>query len=258
MGTVTTPNSALRAVRMGMLMSQDDFARLLREVGGRAGCPNDANKRLVQRWESGVIVSPRPVYARALEAVTGMPIETLGFTASVPQARVSDDGRGGHDVEQSTGIAGAGYPLARAQPSGNFSGVWLSRYEYYSSSRDATFTGLHYVVVLQHGDRLTVRSLPGSSDSPLTMDLTVDGSVVTGTWVEQTAEEGYYRGARYHGAIQMLAEPTGRRIVGKWVGFGRGMDVNSGPWELVFMDASTNKATLDRYNRRPETDSRKS
>jgi hypothetical protein len=51
--------------------------------------------------------------------------------------------------------------------------VWLSRYEYYSSGSDATFTGQHYVV-------------------------------------------------------------------------GREMDVNTGPWELIFQDAATNKATLDR------------
>jgi hypothetical protein len=130
--------------------------------------------------------------------------------------------------------------------------VWLSRYEYFSSGRGETFTGLHHVVLLQHGDRLTVRSLPGSADSSLTMDLTVDGNVITGTWVEQTAEDSYYRGARYHGAIQMLVEPTGRRMAGKWVGFGKEMDVNTGPWELVFQDASTKKATLEKYNQRPQ------
>lgn len=84
------------------------------------------------------------------------------------------------------------------------------------------------------------------------MDLSVDGNVVTGTWTERTDPAGHYRGARYHGAIQLLAEPTGRKMVGKWVGFGKDMDVNVGPWELVFLDASTNKATLDRYNVSPE------
>jgi DNA-binding transcriptional regulator YiaG len=248
----TRSNATLRAVRMGLLMSQDDFARALREAGARAGVPNDANKRLVQRWEAGLIVSPRPAYARALEVVTGLPIGSLGFTlAAVSRADgVSDDGRGGHDLDPQT----VEKPAAVRQPApgGNYSGVWLSRYEYYSSGRGDTFTGRHYVVLLQHGDRLTVRSLPGSSDSPLTMDLTVDGSVIAGTWVEQTAPQGYYRGARYHGAIQLLAEPTRRRLTGKWVGFGKEMDVNTGPWELVFEDASTNKATLARYDRRPD------
>ncbi|WP_433890192.1 helix-turn-helix domain-containing protein [Streptomyces sp. CA-111067] len=251
---MATPNSALRATRMSLLMSQDDFARALREAGRRAGHPNDASKRLVQRWEAGISLSPRPAYARALEAVTGLPIEVLGFPAAVPQAHVSDDGKGGHDlVESPTGIAASqGMPTAQPAPRGNYSGVWLSRYEYVSSSRDnQVFTGLHYAVILQHANRLTVRSLPGSSDSPLTMDLTVDGNVITGTWVEQTAEDGHYRGARYHGAIQLLAEPTGRRLTGKWVGFGTEMDVNTGPWELIFQDASTTKATLDNYNRRP-------
>ena len=102
--------------------------------------------------------------------------------------------------------------------------------------------------MLQHGDRLTARSLPGSASSSLSLDLTVDGAVVTGTWVEQTDPTGYYRGARYHGAIQLIAEPTGRRMAGKWIGFGKDMDVNTGPWELVFRDASTSKTTLDRYN----------
>jgi hypothetical protein len=228
-----------------MLMSQDDFARAIRDAGERAGVPNDANKRLVQRWEAGQIVTPRPAYARALETLTGLPIASLGFTVAVP----------GHDVETdgsaTTTVANGTLPTAGPAPYGNYSGVWLSRYEYHSSGREAVFVGRHFVVILQHGDRLTVRSLPGSSASALTMDLTVDGSVITGTWVEQTESDGYYRGARYHGAIQMLAEPTGRRIAGKWVGFGKEMDINTGPWELVFQDASTSKATLDRYNRRP-------
>src|SRR5262245_45729100 len=72
-GAMSAPNATLRAVRMGMLMSQDDLARAIRAAGQRVGIPNDANKRLVQRWESGATVSPRPVYARALEVVTGLP-----------------------------------------------------------------------------------------------------------------------------------------------------------------------------------------
>lgn len=254
---MTAPNSALRAVRMGMLMSQDDFARALRVAGERAGQPNDASKRLVQRWESGEVTSPRPVYARALQVVTGLPIESLGFTMPVPNAPVSRDDRGGHDVDTSPeGIAAAPRATTRpGAPGGNYSGIWLSRYEFYSSGRETAYIGQHYVVLLQHGDRLTARSLPDSAEGSLNLDLSVDGSVLTGTWVEETAPSGYYRGARYHGAIQMLAEPTGRRLVGKWVGFGKDMDVNTGPWELVFQDASTTKGTLARYNRVPGSES---
>jgi hypothetical protein len=241
---------------MGLLMSQDEFARSVREAGQRSGQPNDASKRLVQRWESGETAAPRPVYARALEVVTGLPIDSLGFAASV-QARVTDDGQGGHDlVDSPTGAPVAnGAPAPLTAPRGNYSGVWLSTYEFFSSGRDSSFTGKHYVVLLQHGNRLTARSLPNASlnpDSPLTIDLQIDGATVTGTWTEQTASEGYYRGARYFGALQMLAEPTGRRMAGKWVGFGKDFDVNTGPWELRLMDADTGKATLAKYDRPPE------
>ncbi|MGW3087782.1 helix-turn-helix domain-containing protein [Streptomyces sp. NPDC001108] len=245
-------NATLRAVRMGLLLSQDELARKLREAGERAGEPNGASKRLVQRWESGASSYPRAVYARALEAVTGLPIHALGFEPPVPEG-VSEDGMGGHDLQPSpSSSATPGRAPIVGPAKGNYSGVWLSRYEYFSSGRENTFTGLHYVVLLQHGNRLTARSLPGSSDSPLTMDLAVEGNVVTGTWKEQTAGEGYYQGAVYHGAIQLLAEPTGRRMTGKWVGFGKEFDVNTGPWTLVFKESSTNKAALEKYNQRPE------
>jgi DNA-binding transcriptional regulator YiaG len=254
---MTMPNATLRAVRMGMLMSQDEFAKAVSGAGDRMGQPNGANKRIVQRWESGAIAAPRGNYARALEAVTGLPIESLGFTMPMAMARVSGDGHGGHDVDLSPeGVAPpASGPAIQTSPRANYSGVWLSKYEYFSSGRDSKFTGLHYVVLIQHGNRLTVRSLPDASsnpNSPLTMDLTADANVVTGTWVEQTAQDGYYRGARYHGAIQLLIEPTGRRMVGKWVGFGKEFDVNSGPWELRLQDPSTGQKTIAKYSRVPE------
>ncbi|MGC4803501.1 helix-turn-helix domain-containing protein [Micromonospora sp. DT233] len=248
---MTAPNTALRAVRTGMRMSQDDFARALQAVGHRVGEPNDANKRLVQRWESGATAAPRPLYARALEVVTGLPISLLGF-ASVPDSHVVSDQGDGHDL--TSPLSSLATPAPTAKPATghrSYEGVWLSRYQYHSSGRGESFAGQHFVVVLQHGDRLTARSLPGSATSSLSLDLTLDGAVVTGTWVEQTDPGGYYRGARYHGAVQLLAEPTGRRLAGKWVGFGKDMDVNTGPWELTFQEASTSKATLDRYNAVP-------
>lgn len=256
--TAVVPNDVLRAVRIGLRLSQDDFAKALRRAGVELGEPNEASKRLVQRWESGTSKMPRGVYARALERVTGRPVEALGFTLQVPMARVHADGKGGHDME--TGAGGVTSAAAGVQPAvqtaeETFSGVWLSRYEFFSSSRGDSYEGKHYVVIVQHGNRLTAQSLPGASsnpDSPLTLDLTVDRNVVTGTWVEQTAADGYYNGARYHGAIQLLVEPTGRRMAGKWVGFGKDFDVNTGPWELRLVDRSTSKATLQRYSQPPE------
>ncbi|MFF4612211.1 helix-turn-helix domain-containing protein [Streptomyces albidoflavus] len=256
------PNDVLRAVRIGLRMSQDDLAKALRQAGNELREPNDASKRLVQRWESGVSRVPRPVYARALEKVTGRPLESLGFALPVPKARVHGDGSGGHDMDAGApGIAGAqrdSRPATRTVEE-NHSGIWLSLYEFFSSSREQSFTAAHHVVLLQHGNRLTAQSLSHAStnpDSPLSLDLTVDRNVVTGTWTEQTAPDGYYQGARYHGAIQLLVEPTGRRMAGKWVGFGKDFDVNTGPWELRLLDTSTAKATLERYSRVPDQQGR--
>ncbi|GLZ78284.1 hypothetical protein Afil01_30910 [Actinorhabdospora filicis] len=243
------PNTRLRAARIALNLSQDDLATRLREAGVRLGDPNDASKRHVQRLESGQTQNPRPNYLRALEHVLKVPAQQLGFSplgstvgtiggddlAPLLHPEVAPDGRPAHE---------------------NLSGIWLSRYEYVSSGRGGqTFTGLHYVVVLQQQELLTVRSIAGTSGSPLSMSLSVDGATVTGTWTEQTATDGYYRGARYHGAIQMLVEPTGRLISGQWVGFGKEMDVNVGPWELIFQSADLSRAAIAAYAR-PATDPR--
>ena len=203
------PNDRLRSVRLALRLSQEEFAHKIQEAGQINGEPNECTKRLVQRWESGRTTWPRGPYARALETMTGRPIERLGFVP--PETRVSADGYGGHDVEADL-EAGKAASIGPAPGSGGFGGIWLSTYQFFSSSRADTFTGAHFVLLLQHGDTLTVRSLPGaalSEGSVLTMDLTIDRNVLTGTWVEETSPSGHYRGARYHGAIQLLSEPTG-------------------------------------------------
>ena len=240
------PNETLRAVRQSLLMSQGEFALAIRAAGQRAGEPNDCTKRLVQRWEAGYVTGvPRGNYARALEAVTGQPIENLGFKGTDPARR------------QVLGVAAAAATAAWAIPEsrakgarGPLTGIWRSRYEYVSSSRGGeTFTSSHYVMVIQHGDRLQVRSLPGTAPGRVTMDLTVSGPVLTGTWAEETDAGGYYRGSVYHGAIQLTAGPSGTRLTGAWAGFGKSGEVNTGPWTLDLVSADTSKAVVEQYNR---------
>ena len=237
------PNETLRAVRQGLLMSQGDFALAIRAAGQRAGEPNDCTKRLIQRWEAGYVTGiPRGNYARALEAVTGQPIENLGF-------RGTDPGR--RQVLGATAAASVAWALPESAKGarGPLTGIWRSRYEYPSSSRGAMFSSQHHVIVIQHGARLQVRSLQGSGQGMVTMDLAVNASVVTGTWQEQTDAAGYYSGATYSGAIQMLVDPSGHRIAGQWVGFGRSFDVNTGPWTLDLVSSDTSKAAMERYSR---------
>jgi transcriptional regulator with XRE-family HTH domain len=236
------PNVVLRQVRMAMRLSQDELARAVREAGQRSGEPNDCSKRQIQRWEAGEVAAPRAVYVRALEMATGRPIESLGFGGDYATTR-----------RQAIGLGAAMMmpdPSPRAsRHSGPLTGIWLSRYEYESSGRGQTFTDRHYCVLTQRGDRLTVRSLPNSAGSSFSMDLVVAGQVVTGNWTERSDPSGYYQGAVYHGAIQMVADPTGRVLSGKWVGFGRDFEVNTGPWELSLVTDDVSQESMAAYDR---------
>lgn len=86
------PNRILREIRHELNLSQDEFAAKMREAGRKLGEPNDATKRLVQRYESGETTSARPIYRRALEAVTGRAYGELGF-AKAPRSRTGVERR---------------------------------------------------------------------------------------------------------------------------------------------------------------------
>jgi len=131
-------------------------------------------------------------------------------------------------------------------------GIWHSRYVYYSSGRQSELVVEHYVVLNHQNDHVSGQSLPNSLNSLLTVDLVVADSavtgtsVVTGTWVERTSPTGYYKGAVYHGAIQLLLDPTRSKMTGRWLGFDKESNINNGDWELTLVSASTSKsATRD-------------
>jgi tetratricopeptide (TPR) repeat protein len=63
-------------------MSQTEFAHAVQRAGDALGEPNVANKRLIQKWESGEHTDCRPNYRRALRRVTGEPFHKLGFTGA--------------------------------------------------------------------------------------------------------------------------------------------------------------------------------
>lgn len=127
------------------------------------------------------------------------------------------------------------------------SGIWHSRYLYYSSGRDEQLEGEHYIALRQDGNRIDGQSLPHSMESLLRLNMSVEGSVATGTWTERTSPVGYYRGATYHGTVQFLVDPAGRRMSGKWLGFSKNFRINSGEWELTWVDGSTAKSAQRRY-----------
>lgn len=228
-------NVALIAARVALNLSQEEMARAVA-----------VDRRTYQRWEHDASIRPQAAQLRKLRDAAGLPIERLGFPAD-KNAIVVDDGRGGHDLE-------VRFPPVAAAPSrppaGDYSGIWRSTYEYYSSSRGEHFTGLHHVVLQQDGVKASVRTLRNSAGSTMSMDLTVSGNVLTGTWVEDTDKTGYYKGAQYAGAVQLLADPSGSRLAGKWLGYGKESEINSGGWRLDYQ-APVSQATVDEYDRMP-------
>ena len=158
----------------------------------------------------------------------------LGFALTV--AAAAPDGEGA--VTSSTSASRIGIDL---------SGIWRSEYSYYSSGRKADFTGVHYVVVRHEDNNLEIEGLRQSSGSMLTMHLQVDGLTATGTWEERTSPTGYYKGAVYRGAIQLLLSPTGGRMAGRWIGFGRNFQINNGDWELSLESRSLSQRSRASY-----------
>jgi transcriptional regulator with XRE-family HTH domain len=237
-------NTALREARLRARLSQDELARMIRESGFRAGRATPCSARTVQRWESGHVACPQGRYLLALESVLGQPAESLGFAAA----------RYGMDRTRMLAEAGldAAVPLpSPAETYGPSSGMWLSEYVYPSSGRGQDLTGRHYVMLLQRGAQLEVYSVPASK-SRLRLTMSVNGAVATGTWTEETDPSGYYRGALYSGALQLLLDPTGHRFEGEWVGFGRDLKVNHGSWALTLVEASVSDESRERWNREPE------
>lgn len=236
-------NTALLEARKRAHLSQTEIARQIREWGFKTGRSNGCTRNTYQRWEVGD-TRPQPHYLLALEAVLGQPAANLGFAA---------DELG---VDSASALAdaelGATMPLPdSAAQYGPLTAIWLSTYDYESTSRNATFTSKHYVMLLQRGARLTAKSLPASA-SKISLDMSVNGQVITGNWWEQTQESGYYSGAVYYGAIQMLLDTTGRRMSGQWVGFGRNMVTKTGPWTLTLVDTAVDQTAVERWNREPE------
>jgi hypothetical protein len=138
-------------------------------------------------------------------------------------------------------------PIEAMRYGDDFSGIWHSRYVYPSTARGKSFSGEHYLVLRQQGQRLIGQSLQHSTGSRLRLELAIEKAVATGTWREQTSPTGYYKGAVYHGTLQLVADPAGRRMNGMWLGFGRDFAINSGEWTLTWCEADTAKSVQRAY-----------
>lgn len=248
------PNTTIRAVREAMRRSQEEFARLVREAGDELSEPNDCTTRTVQRWENGSVSYPRRNYVRAIEKVTGYPIDELGFDL-VPSVGKLSDHLGIRSEPPPTRLAAdarASEPARLTPIMPTLTGIWESRCTYESSSRGETFVDRAHLVLIHAGDEITARSIDGSvtDGGSILMRLTQKGRVITGTWEQTTGPDSYYRGQQFHGAVQFQLEAAGAYMGGQWVGFGREFDINTGPWTLVRREAGTGRTA--EYARPPE------
>ena len=233
-------NTALAEARRVAGLSQYDLAREIRRAGWLTGHGNGCTRRMIQRWETGATRLPQARYLLLLEHVLGQPAASLGFDADLRYKMSRPD---------VLAQAGLDEPFRLPDPAesyGPMSGIWLSTYTYESSGRGASFTSHHYVVLLQAGAQVMVRSVPRSA-SALSMQLTANGTVVTGTWTEKTRGDGDYRGATYTGAIQ-FREKGPARLDGRWVGFGKNDEINDGPWTLELADSRLDPGVISRWD----------
>jgi hypothetical protein len=149
---------------------------------------------------------------------------------------------GMHEVDEDRLLLGAS--------GSGLSGIWQSTYTFFSSRRDCTIEAQHFLVLRYEDGHLVGQSLPHTTGSRLSLDLAVEKPIATGTWLEQTSPVGYYAGATYHGTLQMFIDPVGRSMNGKWLGFGRNFEINTGDWRLTWVEASISKQAQRRYDLR--------
>jgi len=213
-------------------------------IGGITGVPADRVADLVERLDAmdvEELANIASCWAEQADAAVSRRAVLLKLSAGLSLAAAGS-------VIGSADTAGAAViDEPRSVP--GLSGIWHSSYTYVSSGRGEAFDGEHYLVLRQQGNRVSGQSLPHSKDSRLRMRLSVDGPIATGTWTEHTSPTGYYRGAVYHGTLQLIVNPMGRVMSGKWLGFGKNFEVNAGEWQLTWVEAATSRAMRDYHLR---------
>lgn len=115
------------------------------------------------------------------------------------------------------------------------SGVWLTTYKYHNSHRDVELESKHYVRAYTKDNLIIMETIPEYNDSYMLARFSQDDKILTGTWQEGTDPKGDYEGAIYHGAGQLIVSDDGKSIEGKWVGFGKKMDIKTGKWEFKYL-----------------------
>ena len=124
-----------------------------------------------------------------------------------------------------------------------FPGVWLCRYWYPNTKHDNREDVSEYRVRIDHHDNgYVMHSLQDKGEtegSHIEARFTVDGILITGTFLEDTSPKGDWVGMTYRGVFQLLLNDDHTKMEGKWVaaGYNNGDPTTfSGRWEVALED----------------------
>jgi hypothetical protein len=120
-----------------------------------------------------------------------------------------------------------------------FSGVWMNTYTYHSNKRNIDAESKNLMRAHQREGRLIFETISDMNDAYLSVRLHIDdainGRVATGSWYEQTADEGYYHGDSRHGVLQLFISDDKKTLSGKWLGYDSLQNIQSNEWKLEYL-----------------------
>lgn len=186
--------------------------------------------------------------------VRNLDLNELVHAVSIWSRRMPEDERRAGLLKLGTAAAAAaideparpGAPGVTSALTNRLVGPWVSTYVYPSTSRGAVFESSHVVDLRPEDGRLVGRSRPDETGSELTLSLSVDGTLITGHWMERTSPQGHYRAAVYSGLLHLVIDPTASTMDGRWLGVGKRYTVKTGEWRLersVQLDGSPGPET---------------
>lgn len=138
-------------------------------------------------------------------------------------------------------------PRTRAGPGvrPSIAGIWLSEYEYETSSRRGEQqTSGHYLVLRKRDSEWIGISRPQRHGSKLEVRGIIDRDrLFTAFWQEWTSGKKLY-----HGAFQLIIDPVATSMRGLWVGFNRRSTIGTGIWRMTLITRRTDPKTMRQYD----------
>ena len=124
-------------------------------------------------------------------------------------------------------------------------GIWRCRYWFPSNTHPGEDISEYRVRIERTGDGFVLHSLPNEEGAYMQAHLTVESNLATGTWLEDTAPNGEFKGMVYSGVFQLIIDEDMKHMIGSWVGVGRGggtPKIYDGRWEIDYL--GENEAAL--------------